>query len=396
MVKEMTAQFEYSTLSHPQDIQQLMYILEQCFLSPLSAEEAYINQIGIENFRIIRGLEELAGGLATLDMGQWWGGVRVPMTGIAAVGIAPEYRGSGAAIALMQHTLKELYAKGIPLSALYPAVQSLYRKVGYEQGGNWCNWEVATKSIQVREQPLPLQRIVDINHQVFHELYQQQARQTHGYLDRHRAIWERLIQPDEKETFYAYFIGSKEKPQGYILFSQHPAEDGAILRIKDWVILTAAAAQTFWSFLASHRSQIDKVRWRSSVSDSLTLLLPEQTAKLRNTMRWMLRIIDVVKALEMRGYPSEIQTELHLDIQDNLLDANNGKFILSVANGRGEVTKGGKGELQLDVRELASLYTSLFTPYHLQIAGKLHGTETAISAATQIFAGASPWMADFF
>ncbi|MEH1960402.1 MAG: GNAT family N-acetyltransferase [Nostoc sp.] len=392
----MTPKFEYSTLAHPQDIQHLGYIFEQCFISGLGGEEAYINLLGVENFRIIRESEQLVGGLATLDMGQWWGGVRVPMTGIAVVGIAPEYRGSGAAIALMQHTLKELYARGIPLSALYPAVQTLYRKVGYEQGGSWCNWEVATNTIQVREQPLPLQPIVSINHQVFYELYQQQARQTPGYLDRHPAIWERLIQPDEKETFYAYFIGSKEKPQGYILFSQHSKEDGAILRIKDWVILTVAAAQSFWSFLATHRSQIERVRWRSSVIDSLTLLLPEQTAKLRHTMRWLLRVVDVVKALEMRGYPSGIQAELHLDIQDNLLTGNNGKFILSVANGRGEVTKGGKGELQLDIRELAPLYTSLFTPYHLQQVGKLHGTETAISAATQIFAGSSPWMADFF
>ncbi|MBN3963198.1 GNAT family N-acetyltransferase [Nostoc sp. NMS8] len=392
----MTAQFEYSTLTDSQDIQHLGHIFEQCFISALGGEEAYINLIGVENFRIIRESEQLIGGLATLDMGQWWGGLRVPMTGIAVVGIAPEYRGSGAAIALMEHTLKELYARGIPLSALYPAVQGLYRKVGYEQGGSWCNWEVPTKSIQLREQPLPLQPIFPLNHQVFHELYQQQARLTHGYLDRHPAIWERLIQPDDKETFYAYFIGTKEKPQGYILFSQHSTEDSTILRVKDWVILTVAAAQSFWSFLASHRSQIEQVRWRSSVSDSLTLLLPEQTAKLKHTMRWMLRVVDVVKALEMRGYPSGIQAELHLDIQDNLLDANNGKFILSVANGRGEVTKGGKGELQLDVRELAPLYTSLFTPYHLQIAGKLHGTETAISAATQIFAGASPWVADFF
>lgn len=138
------------------------------------------------------------------------------------------------------------------------------------------------------------------------------------------------------------------------------------------------------------------MRWKSSAIDSLTLLLPEQTAKIKTTSRWLLRIIDVIKALELRGYPPGIQTELHLEIQDNLLTENNGKFILYVANGRGEVTKGGKGELQLDIRELAPLYTSLFTPYHLQIAGKLNGTETAILAATQIFAGASPWMADFF
>ncbi|MBN3951262.1 MAG: GNAT family N-acetyltransferase [Nostoc sp. NMS7] len=375
---------------------QLRYILEQCFISGLGGEEAYINLIGVENFRIIHKLQQVAGGLATLDMGQWWGGVRVPMTGIAVVGIAPEYRGSGAAIALMQHTLKELYARGVAISALYPAVQSLYRKLEYEQGGSWCIWEVATRNIQVREQPLPLEPVVPINHQVFHQLYQQQARQTPGYLDRHPAIWERLIQPDEKEIVYAYFIGTKDQPQGYIIFTQERTEDGEILWVKDWVLRTLAAAQTFWSFLANHRFQIHQVRWNSSAIDSLTLLLPEQTAKIWRESRWLLRVIDVVKALEARGYPPGIQAELHLEIQDNLLTGNNGKFILSVANGRGKVTKGGKGELQLDIRELAPLYTSLFTPYHLQQVGKLNGTETAILGATQIFAGSSPWMADFF
>jgi predicted acetyltransferase len=392
----MMAQFEYSTLAHPQDIQQFKHILEQCFISALGGEEAYINLIGVGNFRIIRGLEQVAGGLATLDMGQWWGGQRVPMTGIAVVGIAPEYRGSGTAIALMQHTLKELYDRGIAISALYPAVQTLYRKVGYEQGGSWYIWEVATRNIQVREQPLPLQPVVSINHEGFHELYQQQARQTHGYLDRHPAIWERIIQPDKQETVYAYFIGTKDQPQGYIIFTQERTEDGEILFVKDWVLSTVAAAQTFWSFLANHRSQIQQVRWKSSAIDSLTLVLPEQTAKIYRQFRWMLRVVDVIKALELRGYPPGIQDQLHLEIQDNLLTGNNGKFILSVANGRGEVTKGGKGELQLDIRELAPLYTGLFTPYHLQQAGKLKGTETAILAATQIFAGASPWMADFF
>jgi predicted acetyltransferase len=110
----MTPQFEYTTLAHTEDVQQLGYILEQCY--PSGDSEIYINRIGVENFRIIHQDKQVVGGLATLAMGQWWGGQRVPMTGIAAVGIAPEYRGNGAAIALMQHTLKELHTEGIPIS----------------------------------------------------------------------------------------------------------------------------------------------------------------------------------------------------------------------------------------------------------------------------------------
>ncbi|MBH8555927.1 GNAT family N-acetyltransferase [Nostocaceae cyanobacterium CENA357] len=392
----MLPQFKYTTLTHTEDVQQLGYILEQCYVMSSGDSEIFLNRIGLENFRIIHQNQQIVGGLATLPMGQWWGGQRVPMIGIAGVGIAPEYRGDGVAIALMQHTLKELHTQEVPISVLYPATQRLYRKAGYEQGGNFCIWEVPTESIQIREQLLPIQPVIPLNHEVFHDLYQQQAKITHGYLDRNQAIWKGLIRPNGQETVYGYFIGSPEQPQGYIIFSQHSTEDNTILRVKDWVILTNAAAQTFWSFLANHRSQIKQVQWKSSVTDHLTLLLPEQTAKIRSHERWMLRVINVCKALEMRGYPPRVQSELHLSVQDDLLTGNNGKFVLSVANGQGEVTRGGKGELQLNIRHLAPLYTSLFTPYHLQLTGKLEATETALVAATQIFAGDSPWMANFF
>ena len=79
----------------------------------------------------------------------------------------------------------------------------------------------------------------------------------------------------------------------------------------------------------------------------------------------MLRIIDVVGALSKRGYPMGLDAELHLEVSDRAIASNNGKFCLRVSQGRGEVTKGGKGEFQLDVRGLAPLYTGLFTPIQL-------------------------------
>ncbi len=99
----MASQFEYSQNVNQDEIQQLDNILQQCFIESASESEGYINRVGRENFRLIRQSNQLAGGLALISMSQWWGGISVPMTGIAAVGIAPEYRGTGAAIALMQH-----------------------------------------------------------------------------------------------------------------------------------------------------------------------------------------------------------------------------------------------------------------------------------------------------
>jgi predicted acetyltransferase len=391
----MNSGFEYSSVADSEDVQKFGSILQQCFLASPGEEEGWLKRMGVENIRLIREEKEVIGGLVVIPMGQWWGGESVSMTGIAGVGVAPECRGSGVALSLMQQAIKELYANDVPISVLYPATQRLYRKAGYEQGGSFCSWEIPASSIQVKEQPLSVKSVA-LDSEIFYELYSKQGKNINGYLNRNQTIWNRIIKPGEKEVFYGYIIGSIEKPEGYIIFGQRSTDNDNILSVVDWVILTNAAAQTFWSFLSNHRSQIDKVRWRSSAIDNSTLILPEQTAKNRFINRWMLRIINVEKALSTRGYPSGIETELHLQVTDDLIPENNGKFILSIANGSGNMTKGGKGELKLDIRGLAPLYTGLFSPQQLQLAGKLDATEKVISTATQIFAGTSPWMMDFF
>jgi predicted N-acetyltransferase YhbS len=61
------------------------------------------------------------GGAAWHDMRQWWAGREVPMAGVASVKIAPEARGQGLGRQLMTEVLREIAARGYPLSALYPA-----------------------------------------------------------------------------------------------------------------------------------------------------------------------------------------------------------------------------------------------------------------------------------
>lgn len=395
IVVAMTRQFEYRSLPQ-EDAKQLGLILGQCFNSPPDSEDTYLERIGVGNFRSIYRSGVLAGGLATIPMGQWWGGQRVPMTGLAAVGISPEHRGSGAAIALLQHTLQELHANGVSLSALYPATQRLYRKAGYEQGGTFCVWSIETGAIQVQERLLPWRSVALSDPTVFHDLYQQQAKQHNGHLDRHPTIWQEIVKAGDREGLYAYTLGTVDEPQGYVIFSQKSSEGGGILRLRDWVVLSSAAGRAFWTFLADHRSTVDQVRWRGAAIDSLTLFLPEQSAQFKRIERWMLRIIQVKSALEKRGYPPDLQTELHLDIQDDMLPENNGTFVLSVAHGRGEVSPGGRGDLRLGIRGLAPLYSGLFSPTQLQRVGYLDGSDAVLAIATQIFAGSPPWIADFF
>jgi predicted acetyltransferase len=400
----MTAQLEYRTATNEQDAQQLGTIVRQCFGSSIKDWEDYFNSLGAENWRLLRQGERVIAGLALYHMGQWYGGQVVPMAGIAAVGVAPEYRGQGVARELLSRTLEELHRQGVPISALYPATQILYRKVGYEQAGSYCRWELPIASIQGKERDKPIIKLDTDDYSFFERIYNQQASINNGNLARHRAIWENAM-PNGKapanasspeKTTYLYLVGSQDEPEGYIIFNQHRDKKETIIEIKDWVMLTAAAAKRIWTFIADMRSQVDIIAWRGSPFNPYMLFLPEQTAKIAWMKIWMVRIVDVVLALEKRGYPCGLNAELHLQVQDELIAANNGNFCLKVSQGRGKVSRGGKGDFKIGIRGLASLYTSFLNPDRLQLIHYLEASKDALETATLLFSGSSPWMADFF
>ena len=70
------------------------------------------------------------------DMRQWWHGRPVKMAGVAAVMVAPEYRGQGVGRALMAALADLAAERGYPLSVLYPATMPIYRSLGWEIAGH--------------------------------------------------------------------------------------------------------------------------------------------------------------------------------------------------------------------------------------------------------------------
>ncbi|KAM3099174.1 enhanced intracellular survival protein Eis [Phormidesmis sp. 146-12] len=387
--------FECRIPASQTEVNQLGQILAQCFNAPPADESVYMSRVGIQNIRVLCDQDRVIGGLGLLEMGQWYGS-RVPMVGIGGVGILPEYRGQGGAIALMQTVLQELHTREIPLSVLYSAAQPLYRKAGYEQAGTLCIWSVLTSELEMRADRLPIER-VSLNVEEFAPLYQQQASQTNGFLDRNPFIWQGLLNADKGMPLHAYRIGTATQPEGYVIFEHQNEGDYSQIVIRDWVLLTPAAVRKFWAFWAVHRSQVDRIQWRSSAIEALSLVLPEQkNVEIKTHSRWMLRIVHVQKALEQRGYSPDVSAELHLEIRDGLFPANAGKFILTVEKEQATVTKGGRGDLQLDVSSLSPLYTGLFSPAQLQWCDRLTGSDAALAIATQLFAGSPPWMPDAF
>ena len=379
------------------EFEALMDILRLVFSFPPERGQRYADQLGHENFRVIRAGEELAGGLALIHMGQFFGGRSVPSVGISVVGITPHFRGQGAGRCLMRRTVEELYRLGSALSALYPATQPLYRSAGYEQAGGRWETTLPLNDINISDHELQMRPLDEQDAETVAQLYRADVTHHHGPLDRNEFIWSRVREP-RGDAAHGQLVHADGEPEGYIYYVQRPNEGFPPhhIAISDMAARTPRAGRRILTFLSEHRSMADRAVFYRSPADPLLCLLPEQSGRTELEMRWMLRIVNIEAALAARGYAPPVTAELHLNVHDDLIEPNNGPFILRVKDGRGEVARGGEGRLDIDIRGLAMLYSGFCPATALLATGLLRGTANDARAADAVFAGPTPWMTDIF
>lgn len=375
----------------------------RAFALPPEDGPKILERAGRGNIRLVRESEKPAGGLVVIPMGQWFGGKRVSMTGIAAVAVEPQLRGHGVAKRLLGGMLNELHSQGVALSCLYPATQPLYRGVGYEQAGG--RWEVrapcraltsSSRKLSEEARAMPIVRLDRGDDPRIRATYRAVAQRTPGWLDRDEFMWSRV--PEWRgEAREGYAVLSGQEIAGYLFMSTRRLENGHHnLILSDLVAADARAARRLLLFLSDHRSLCDEVVWFGGPADSIVTELVEQSFTLKLMYYWMLRMVDVRHALEQRGYSPALQGELHLEVHDPLIAANNTRFLLHLENGRATVKQGGKGRIVLDVRALSALYSGFLSAESLNAAGMLNAPPRDLAIASSFFAGQAPCMPDMF
>jgi predicted acetyltransferase len=168
---------EKLTIAAPADVDELKAFLPvhlRTYRRSLEDAEAWADALPIEHFRILRRGGRPIGGMNLIPMGQWFGGRAVGMTGIGSVGIEPAERASGAGTAFMTMALEELHAGGVPLSTLYPATQTVYRRAGYELAGHFIRYRLSTDHIDVRDRTLDVEFTED--REALTRIYNERAR----------------------------------------------------------------------------------------------------------------------------------------------------------------------------------------------------------------------------
>jgi predicted acetyltransferase len=359
----------------------------------------FLALLGINNLRELRLRGELVAGFGYVPMGQWFGGANVPSVGISVVGVGPGYRRSGVGSAMLRLMLDELHQSGVPLSSLYPATVPFYQRAGYERAGYRITYEVPLDAIDVREAGLEMVPFTEKDYPTIHDLYDRRARLSSGHLDRPAWMWKVRLESEERKLF-RYLISRDGVPEGYIVYSQGDIKAPITLEV---CVLTPDAGRRVLTFLAGHRSMIEYATWTGGPLDPLVYLLREPLVgvmrprvKIVRSMDWMLRLLDVPKALSLRGYPPGLSAKLHLDVRDDSLPSNNGRIVLEVGGGRGEVRLGGEGRISAHVRDLAALYSGFMSPAELLTLGTLVASDADLALLGAVFAGPRPWMPDMF
>lgn len=364
--------------------------------------DRYAALFGTDSLRGLRASDDqapLAACAAHWRLDQWYGGRPVPAQAIAMVAVDPARRGAGFGSALMRAVLDEGRASGAAVAILCPSTLPFYRRLGFGRGGVSCGWSAPPSSFADSggdaapegsihpTDPLDAVPLARLRRPLLAD--------SNGLPVRNEALWTLALCPDG-EPSDVFLLNGPDGPEGYIAVT--PPRDRR-LAVADLCAPTPRSVRLARRLLAGYRAQVDRVAWRGGPDDPLALLADEVGVRLEERDEWLLRVVDVKRALATRGYPIKSENCVTFDVDDALISKNRGRFHLQVAGGVGVIADFAKDDqpvASLGIAAFSSLFTGHASARALWRAGLLRSEEIAVDIIDHLFCGAAPWMTDRF
>jgi predicted acetyltransferase len=382
------------------DVTALGDVLAHAFGFPREDSLQWFDRAGGEQLRVLKRGQLVCGGLIEIPMGQFFGGRSVSTMGVAGVGIRPTERGRGAGTQLMLSMLREAKARGFALSTLYPATITLYRSAGYERAGTSYTLELDPRTCHVDKVPEMTVTEVEGATEGIVALYTRCATRSSGFLDRGPYCWSRVTNPRNlaPKMFAVSHGGNLE---GYVAAAHvSSGRSPTTIKVTDLAATTSRAARAIVRFLVEYRSLAGAVTWSGGPSDIFGSVLPERHAELRVTEYFMIRIVDVVRAFAMRGWPKAAAGTITFELDDATMPETSGRYTVTLREGEATIDVGESASrapvVHLTERALAALYSGHLGPRLLEDLGWLEADAALELLLTSWFAGPAPTMRDFF
>lgn len=357
--------------------------------------ELWWSRAGRENVRVFVRDEVVVGGLIEVPMGIYAGGRSVPLFGLSGVAVAPEARGVGVGRAMLAAWLRTLRERGIATSALYASTRALYRGAGYEVAGSHMAGTVSLDALRdVGKRDGSWVPITPADHEPIARVYAAHARAFNGRMDRGPYLWGR-VHAFRGTPNLGYVARGPSGPVAWVTLRQTEGADGfKKVHVEDHFAVDHDALLRLVGFLSTFGAMARElvIPGPTAIWD----LLPEHRADVRLVEPWLLRVVDVERALTARGYPEGLAVRFALAVDDPLFPENGGPWSVEVREGSARVTRVPSALTSISVRGLASLFTGYTSPSRLRLTGDLRGDSEGDARLGAAFAGNAPELGDFF
>jgi predicted acetyltransferase len=382
------------------DVPTLARIIVLAFAGTTEGVTKWLTEHGLQHLRVLRDGDAIPAMLRRIDMGQYFGGRRVSLMGIAGVGTAPEYRGRGYARRMMEMIVREAHDEGVALGGLYASTQALYRQSGYEQAGHRFLTKIPVSRLEGIGKARRVVSLTEADHSRIEAVYKTYAALWAGSLDRAPYGWQRIRKMWDSEYQGFGVLDDAGALGGYLYLSQScDATTGRQeLTLSDIAFTSVEHARALIGLLADFEPMANTVTLGGGPMHPIVTLLPQQRYEVKLKDYWMLRIIHVAKALEDRGYSTAVKGAVTLDLRDDIIAANAGVWRVEIEGGRARMTRGGvgSGRVACDIKGLAAMYSGLYTPRQAAILGLCEGDDAGFDVLGAAFAQGTPWMTDHY
>jgi predicted acetyltransferase len=350
-------------------------------------------------------------------------GAVLPVAGVTMVSVLPTYRRRGILRSLMRRQLADVAARGEePIAALWASETPIYGRYGYGRASELAHFrfgrdEGALDRFAPADPALTLrlaepQGIASELAKVYDTVLPGQP----GFFARDDDWWERVLHDESRERpgagpLRCLLAEDGSGVRGYAVYvTQDRWDDAAGLpdcavRVRELMAADPAAGAALWHNLLSRDLVTEVTAGLRSPGDPLLFqLLDQRRARMQVSDGIWVRIIDLPAALTRRAYACPV--DVVLEVTDEILPGNAGRWRLTVVGGQGAAGPGGvsctpatdPADLALGIRELGAAYLGGTRLGALAAAGLVRehqrGAVAALSAAMSW--DPAPWCPQIF
>ncbi|WP_306208760.1 GNAT family N-acetyltransferase [Actinoplanes sp. RD1] len=316
-------------------------------------------------------------------------GTIVPAAHISLVGVAPTHRRRGLLTRMMHRQLGEIAAAGRePIAVLWASETKIYPRFGYGHAAQRLRLNIATPEVRLPAADAATSakgrlRAVDprTGYADFAAVRDRLRAERTGWSGRDDTWWKFVLFDDESQRggatrLHGVVRETPEGPTGYALWRvkrgwTEKGPDGEV-HLQDLVAADPETCLTLWRFVLS-LDLVRRVTYGMAALDDPLLHLVDEPRRLGAELAdalWI-RVVDVPAALSARRYSAPL--DVVLDVTDRLLDANQGRWRLTVAeDGTATCTRtGAPADVACDVLDLGATYLGGVSLAALAAAGRV-------------------------